>query len=67
VKHLKVESIGSPTLFEMGKLEKTTEVMGRLNIERPHSEPGLYLATSAFTANGWVGSFYPLSVASRVI
>jgi uncharacterized protein YecE (DUF72 family) len=27
--------------------------------ERPYSEEGLFLGTSAFSANGWSGSFYP--------
>jgi hypothetical protein len=28
-------------------------------LERPFSEPGLFLGTSAFTAAGWPGTFYP--------
>src|SRR5882762_8620333 len=54
-----VVPIRDPTLFEMGKLEKAADLMSKLNVERPYSEPGLYLGTSAFTANGWAGSFYP--------
>jgi uncharacterized protein YecE (DUF72 family) len=30
-----------------------------VNVEPPYSEPGLLLGTSAFTANGWTGAFYP--------
>ena len=32
------------------------------NIERPYAEDGLFLGTSAFTANGWSGSFYPVGM-----
>jgi len=28
-------------------------------IDRPYAEDGLFLGTSAFSANGWSGSFYP--------
>lgn len=51
--------IRDPTLFEMGKLEQAGELVNRLKVERPYSEPGLFLGTSAFTAAGWPGSFYP--------
>src|ERR1700674_2417310 len=61
----KVHPISSPTLFEMGKLEKAGDLMSKLNVERPYSEPGLYLGTSAFTANGWPGSFYPAGMKPR--
>jgi len=53
------KSIRNPTLFEMEKLEKAAELAGELKIERPYSLPGILLGTSAFTANGWLGSFYP--------
>ena len=43
----------------MGKLEQAGELVNRLKVERPYSEPGLLLGTSAFTAAGWPGSFYP--------
>jgi len=43
----------------MEKLEKAAELAGELKIERPYSLPGILLGTSAFTANGWLGSFYP--------
>jgi uncharacterized protein YecE (DUF72 family) len=49
----------------MGQPEKTGELPIGLNIERPNSEPGLYLGTSAFTANGWQNSFYPLGMQPR--
>jgi uncharacterized protein YecE (DUF72 family) len=34
-------------------------------IDRPYSLPGILLGTSAFTANGWQGSFYPPGMKSR--
>ncbi len=55
----KVEPIRNPTLFEMEKLEKAAELTSQPKIERPYSLPGVLLGTSAFTANGWQGSFYP--------
>ena len=42
----------------MDKLDKAAELTS-LRVERPYSEPGLYLGTSAFTAAGWQGLFYP--------
>ncbi len=57
VKRSKVEPIHLPTLFEMDKPENAGQLAGE--VERPYSEPGLYLGTSAFTAAGWQGSFYP--------
>jgi uncharacterized protein YecE (DUF72 family) len=33
--------------------------------DRPFSLPGILLGTSAFTANGWEGSFYPRGMQSR--
>src|SRR5258707_13598785 len=59
MKRPKIELIRSPTLFEMDKLVKAADPMSKLNVEREYSEPGLYLGTSAFTAKGWAGSFYP--------
>jgi uncharacterized protein YecE (DUF72 family) len=54
----KVEPIREPTLFQ---LEKAFEAASMLKAERPFSLPGtgIYLGTSAFTAAGWEGSFYP--------
>jgi len=58
-KRPKVVPISNPTLFEMGKLEQSGNLMGRLEVERPYSDPNILLGTSAFTAKGWPGSFYP--------
>ena len=55
----KVEPVRNPTLFEMDKSEQAGQLVNLLNAERPYSEPGLLLGTSAFTANGWAGAFYP--------
>jgi uncharacterized protein YecE (DUF72 family) len=49
----------------MEKPNNTAESTSSLNIERPHCGPGLYLGTSAFTANGWQGSFYPPGMQPR--
>jgi len=54
-KRSKVEPIRNPTLFAMEKLGQA----GEPKIERPYSLPGILLGTSASTANGWQGSFYP--------
>ena len=61
----KVEPIRNPTLFEMEKLEEPAKLAGEIKIERPCSLPGILLGTSAFTANGWEGSFYPPGMKSR--
>ena len=60
----KVEPIRQPTLFQIEKLDKAAEP-GELEIERPYSLPGILLGTSAFTANGWQGSFYPPGMKSH--
>jgi uncharacterized protein YecE (DUF72 family) len=57
-----VTPIKDPTLFEMGKLEEAGTLANSLNVGRPYSEPGLFLGTSAFTAAGWSGSFYPVGM-----
>src|SRR6266446_4255698 len=49
----------------MEKLEEEAELTGELKIDRPYSLPGIFLGTSAFTANGWEGSFYPPGMKSR--
>jgi len=49
----------------MEKLEEPVEATSQLKIERPYSLPGILLGTSAFTANGWEGSFYPPGMKSR--
>ena len=64
-KHPRVEPIRNPTLFEMEKLEQAGNLANSLNVERPCSEPGLLLGTSAFTANGWTGAFYPPGMKSH--
>jgi len=61
----KVQRISSPTLFEMDKLDEAANLMSSSQMVRQYSEPGLYLGTSAFTANGWAGSFYPAGMQSR--
>ena len=61
----KVEPILQPNLFEMANSEKTAELTSQVKIERPYSLPGILLGTSAFTANGWEGSFYPPGMKSR--
>jgi len=53
------------TLFPMEKLEEPAKLAGEIKIERPCSLPGILLGTSAFTANGWEGSFYPPGMKSR--
>jgi len=49
----------------MQKLEQAGNLVNSLKVERPYSEPGIYLGTSAFTAAGWEGSFYPRGMQSR--
>jgi uncharacterized protein YecE (DUF72 family) len=61
----KVEPIRNPTLFQMEKLEEAGKLANGLGLERPFSLPGIFLGTSAFTANGWEGSFYPRGMQSR--
>jgi len=43
----------------MEKLDSAADPTVEPIVDRPFSEPGLYLGTSAFTAAGWAGSFYP--------
>ena len=63
-KRPKVESLRQPTLFE---LEKPSELVNQVKVDRPFSLPGtnIFLGTSAFTATGWEGSFYPAGMKSR--
>ena len=49
----------------MDKLEQAGYIVNSLQVQRPYSEPGLLLGTSAFTANGWAGSFYPPGMQPR--
>jgi uncharacterized protein YecE (DUF72 family) len=58
----KVEPIREPTVFQ---LEKVFDAAPTLKVERPYSLPGILLGTSAFTAAGWEGSFYPRGMQSR--
>jgi hypothetical protein len=46
-------------------MEKTAEPTSQPKIERPYSLPGILIGTSAFTANGWEGSFYPPGMKPR--
>jgi len=55
-KNSKVPPVKGPTLFA---LEEACAVPGEGKIERPYTVPGIHLGTSAFTAKGWAGSFYP--------
>ncbi len=43
----------------MEKLEEAGKSANTPAVDRPFSLPGILLGTSAFTANGWQGSFYP--------
>ena len=65
LKRPKVEPIRAPTLFRMEKVEEAGNPANNLQIERPNSESGMYLGTSAFTAAGWEGSFYPQGMPPR--
>ena len=64
-KRPRVEPIRNPTLFEMEKLEEAATPASTLPLDRPFSLPGILLGTSAFTAAGWEGSFYPRGMQSR--
>ena len=64
-KRPKVDPILNPTLFEMDKLENAGQLANSFQVERPYYEPGLLLGTSAFTAAGWEGSFYPVGMKPR--
>ena len=64
-KRPKAEPIRQPNLFEVEKVQEAAELAGEAKIERPYSLPGMLLGTSAFTASGWQGSFYPPSIKPR--
>ena len=49
----------------MEKLEEPAQLAPGQKVERPYSLPGILLGTSAFTAKGWEGSFYPPGIKSR--
>lgn len=56
----KAEPFRQPTLFQMEMLEKAAELVGELKVGRPYDQhPGILTGTSAFTAAGWPGTFYP--------
>ena len=60
-----MEPIRNPTLFQMEKLEEAGKVANTLTVDRPFSLPGILLGTSAFTATGWEGSFFPQGMQPR--
>jgi uncharacterized protein YecE (DUF72 family) len=39
-------------------------VSNKIQVERPYSDPQIFLGTSSFTASGWEGSFYPKGMKS---
>ncbi len=53
---------GQPTLFEIGAVASST--LSVPSIARFSDKPGLFLGTSAFTAAGWPGTFYPAGMKS---
>ena len=62
-KRSKVEQILQPSLFAMDAHGKA-HVPSKPEIERPFSDPRILIGTSAFTAAGWPGSFYPVGMKS---
>jgi uncharacterized protein YecE (DUF72 family) len=64
-KHPNVESFRNLTLFPMEKLEEAGKTADKVTVARPYSMQGILLGTSAFTAAGWEGSFYPPGMQSR--
>src|SRR6267154_3278569 len=66
-KRTRFESLNQPTLFQLGKPDEAIVVTPPKEITRPFDIPGtqILLGTSAFTANGWQGSFYPPGMQSR--
>jgi len=49
----------------MEKEEEAATPANPLPLDRPFSLPDILLGTSAFTANGWEGSFCPRGMQSR--
>jgi hypothetical protein len=45
--------------------EQQNVVPNEIQIERPYSNPQIFLGTSSFTATGWEGSFYPKGMKSK--
>jgi len=54
-----VNAVSSATLFDLGRPESAAAATSQAIPKRPYAEEGLFLGTSAFTASGWAGSFYP--------
>jgi hypothetical protein len=57
-----------PDALRNGQAERNgtpRDLTTSLHVERPYYEPGLLLGTSAFTAVGWEGSFYPPGMKPR--
>jgi uncharacterized protein YecE (DUF72 family) len=66
VKNRKVIPFRQPSLFDDDRTpEPASNSSEKLPPERPYTEPGLLLGTSAFTANGWAGTFYPADFSPR--
>jgi uncharacterized protein YecE (DUF72 family) len=53
----KLPQTGQASLFETERVKEAPSA--DLKIERPYDHAQLFLGTSAFTANGWAGVFYP--------
>src|SRR6266849_1435047 len=62
---LKGEPMRNPTLFHMEELDEPEKPASCPTVDRPFSLPGILLGPSAFTANGWEGSFYPPGMKPR--
>jgi len=54
---------GQASLFET---TLNNSVSSEAEIKRPYAHPQLFLGTSAFTANGWAGTFYPVGMKQGV-
>jgi uncharacterized protein YecE (DUF72 family) len=63
-KRPKVQPIREPTLFPMDNVEEQANSASSVKVEPAFSVPEVYLGTSAFTAAGWEGSFYPKGMRS---
>jgi hypothetical protein len=60
-KRIKIEPMRQPSLFEHEKLEQV-DLINALEVAHSFCEPDLFLGTSAFTATGWQGTFYPVGM-----
>jgi hypothetical protein len=54
-----------PNPLRDGEIRGCSKTRKRAKVERTFSLPGIFLGTSAFTADGWQGSFYPPGMKSR--